>query len=197
MGAELDPALLESVKKKESPRFASVRRGFDPAQVNEFLSAIASRVEALEKELHELQVTGDVPPEGADTEEVSPSSPAGDASDEGDASDGSTTRIARLAEVGVREVERMLAEAKAEAVTIVSDAKRDADRLAREAKGEAKRSVDEAQAFLNKVEEDAGRMVSDLAGRRRQMLEEFRTMQERLVSVAKELDELVNPEAGS
>ena len=114
MGPEVDPPLVEVIEKRPGQRFASVRRGVNPAQVDAFLVKIASRIDALETELH--QEPAEVSPEGEDL--IVPHSPAEDAAE------GYTERIARLGMVvGVREVKRMLAEAKAEAATIVSEAK--------------------------------------------------------------------------
>jgi len=115
MGTEVDPPLVEVIEKRPGQRFASVRRGVNPAQVDAFLVKIASRIDALETELH--QEPAEVSPEGEDVARVPAPAPAEDTSD------GYTERIARLGDVGEREVKRMLAEAKAEAATIVSEAK--------------------------------------------------------------------------
>jgi vacuolar-type H+-ATPase subunit H len=189
MGTEIDPPLVEVLKKKPGQRFASVRRGVDAAQVDAFLVKIASRIDALEAELQGVPVTPEVQPEG--TGLTVPYFPV-------EAEEGSgerySERIARLGMVGVREVEKMLAEAKAEAATIVSEAKGEADRITNDAQSEATRSVDDARAYLSQVEEDARKIPSDAAERRRRMIEEMRTMQESLQSIAKDLDMAVNPE---
>lgn len=187
MNAEFDLSLVEINNKKQGRRFDSVRRGYDTAQVDAFLVRIASRIEALEEELHQFRVAAEVPTHGADLGQDLAASPAGDASD------AYTKGITRLVAAGVREVEKMLAEAKAEAAGIVSEAGIEADRITRDAKSVATRSVDEARASLNQVEEDARRALSDVAERRRQMIEELRNMQEHLVSVAQDLDLMLDP----
>jgi len=187
MGAELDPPLAESVKKERSPRFATVRRGYDRAEVDDFLIAIASRIEALETELQHERVTAEVSPQGTDLAQALPPSPAGDAPER------YTERIARLGAVAECEVERMRAETKAEAATILAEGRSEADRIRSDAEGGAKRSIEEARAFLTQVEVDAGRMLSGVAERRRQNLEELQKMQEHLLSVARDLDLVLNP----
>jgi DivIVA domain-containing protein len=187
MGVELDPPLAESDKKKRNQRFASVRRGYDPTQVDDFLMTIASRIEALETEMHQEPISAEATPQGTDPAEVLPR-PAAE-----NGSEGYTQRIARLGAVGEREIERMLAEAKAEAPTIVAEARSEADRIMKDAQSEARRSVEEARAFLTQVDVDARGMLSGVTERRRQMIEELRKMQEHLVSVAQELDLVVNP----
>ena len=158
-------------RASQNERFASVRRGYYPAQVDAFLVAIASRIRALEAELHDLRVT--------------PSHPAEDAPED------PAKRITMLGEVAEREVQEMIEEARAEAATIVSEAGIEADRITRDAERAATRAVDEASMHLTKVEEEARRIPSDVAERRRQMIEETQAMQERLVRIAKELDLMV------
>jgi DivIVA domain-containing protein len=172
MSVELDPPYVASRKKKRSRRFGSVRHGYDPGEVDDFLGTIASRLEKLESELHEVHTAEATPP--ADPEAY-------------------TQRITRLTEVGVREVEKMLAESKAEAATIVSEAQSEADRIRRDAQQVAERSVDEARAFLSQVEVDAKMMRADVAERRRQMTEELQRMQGHLVNVAHDLNIVLNP----
>jgi DivIVA domain-containing protein len=171
MSTEVAPPLVETLKKKPNRRFASVKGGFDAEQVDAFLVAIASSIEALETKSHELEVTA--PP------------PAGDAAE------GITKGIERIGEVVEREIKRMLAEARAEAATIVSEAGDAADGIRKDAEGDAARSVEEASMHLTQVEADARRIPSDAAERRRQMIEETQKMQERLLRIATELDLVV------
>jgi cell division septum initiation protein DivIVA len=184
MGAEPSPALAEILKKKRGRRFASVRRGLDTTQVDEFLVTISSRIEALETELRQAGSS-----EGA--KDAPPPPP-----EEGEGSGDATGRIARLAAVGEREIDTMLGEANAEAATIATEARGQADRIRAEARAEARRSVEEARGFLTQVEADAGTMLSGVAQRRREMMEELERMQERLLAVAEQLDHLLDPSGG-
>jgi hypothetical protein len=70
---------------------------------------------------------------------------------------------------------------------------READRVRSDAEGWAKQSVEEARAFLSQVKEDAGSMVSGVAERRQQMVEELHRMQDHLLSIARDLDVVFNP----
>ncbi len=186
MGAELDPQLVESDKTERSRRFATVRRGYDPSAVDDFLKEVASNIEALETELHKDPATAGVAPEGTDPAQVL-------SSGVGDTPEPYMQRIARLGAAAEREIERMLAETKAEAATIIAEAKSEADRIRIDAEGGAGRSVEEARAFLTQVEEDAGRMLSGVVERRGQMIQELQKMQEQLLSVTKDLDRVLNP----
>jgi cell division septum initiation protein DivIVA len=171
MSTEVAPPLAETLKKKPNKRFASVKGGVDAAQVDAFLVAIASSIEALEAKSHELEV---IPPPPAE-----------------DAAEGSSKAIERIGEVVEREIEKMLAEARGEAATMVSQAGEEADGLRKAAEGDAARSLEEARMHLTQVDADARRIPSDAAERRQQMIEETQKMQERLLRIATELDLVV------
>ena len=165
MGVEIDPQLVENLKEK---RFPTVKHGCDPEQVDAFLVTVASSIESLSALLEEAKAA-----------------PSGSA-------DARSRRLERMGEVTEREVGKMLAESKAEAVAIRSKAETEANRIKNEARNEARVAVDEVQAFLDQVDEDARRIPAAAEERRRQMIEETRTMQERLLGIAKALDGLLD-----
>jgi cell division septum initiation protein DivIVA len=190
MGLELDPSLVESVtKKKRGQRFASVRHGLDTNGVDDFLVTIASRIEALEAELHEVRATVEDPSRAADLEQALPPPPALVE----EVPDHAIGRIARLGVVGEREISRMLGDAKAEAATIVAEARSEADRIRADAQAGARRSVEEARAFIGQMQADAGMMLSDVAEQRRTVRAELLRMQRHLVNVANDLDLVLKP----
>ena len=176
MVAEPEPPLVEIIKKRHGTMFDTVRRGYAPSQVDVFLVSIKTGIDARQEELRELR---------SPAVDVGRGEPLDDASD-------SSKRIARLVEVGEREVEQMREEANAEAAKIRADAKREADRITREARDEATKAVDDVQAFLDQVDEDTRRIPEEAEEQRRQMIEETRAMQERLMKVAQALDSVLN-----
>ena len=171
MRAELDPSLVESVKGKRDEGFPSVRRGYDPAQVDAFLLAIVARIEALRDELNDHLAAASDP----GTEAV----PA---------------RVARMVEAGERAIEQIVADAKAEAAAIAFEARSEADRTTRDAQADAKRSLEDAGVFLDQVEEDARTLVANADARRGEMVDEVRGMQERLLRVTRALELVLDPE---
>jgi cell division septum initiation protein DivIVA len=188
MGIELDPSLVESVKKKKrGRRFASVRHGLDTNGVDDFLVTIASRIEALESALREARTTVEDPSQTADLEQVPPPVEVEEVPDH------AIGRIARLGVVGEREIGRMLGEAKAEAALIVVDARTEADRIRADAQAEARRSVDEARVFIGQMQADAGMMLSNVAEQRRSVSAELLRMQQHIVNVANDLDLVLKP----
>ena len=174
MAAEPEPPLAEIIKKRHGTMFETARRGYAPSQVDVFLVSVKMGIDAREQELLELR---------------SPSEDTGSGPEE--ASD-SSQRVARLLDVGEREVEQMREEANAEAAKIRADAQREAERITREARSEATRAVDEVQAFLDEVDADARKTTAEAEEQRRQMIEETRAMQERLMKVAKALDSVLD-----
>ena len=176
MVAEPEPPLVEIIKKRHGTMFETVRRGYDSSQVDVFLASVSASIDAREQELRDLR---------SPREDVRRDSGGGEVSD-------SSKRIARLVEVGEREVEQMREEANAEAAKIRADAKREADRITREARDEATKAVDDVQAFLDQVDEDTRRIPEEAEEQRRQMIEETRAMQERLMKVAQALDSVLD-----
>ena len=75
---------------------------------------------------------------------------------------------------------------------IRSDAETEADRITNEARDEARVAIDEVQAFLDRVDEETRTIPAAAEERRRQMTEETRMMQERLLSIAKALDSVLD-----
>jgi cell division septum initiation protein DivIVA len=191
MGAELEPPLVEILEKDQGRRFRRVRHGSDREQVDAFLVAIASSIEALETELDRSRARPQIPSGGEDL--VAPPPPAKEPSE------GSTERIEKLAAAVERDIERMLEDAKTQAATTVSEAREEADRITSDARDAARQSIDEARSFLMHTERDAEEMQSGAAERRRQMMQELLKMRELLVSVAQALEvvrETIGPEPG-
>src|SRR6059058_5769881 len=58
MKNDLDLPLLPSAEQIRRREFATVRRGYDPDQVREYLQGVAGQVETLERELHDQRKEG-------------------------------------------------------------------------------------------------------------------------------------------
>ena len=148
------------------PTFGSVRRGYDPSEVDAFLAQVAST-------LHILQARS----RDAARDEV-----------RADVSDRLAERFARIVAVQEQEVEKLLAEAHAEADAMVTEAEREADRIRRDARDAAERSVEDADAFREQAAVDADDLRSGLDERRRAMLEELPQIQQRLRTFLRDLE---------
>lgn len=189
MASELDPPLpdppiTDGVERMPPRAFATARRGLDPKQVDEFLDAVASRLEGLQTELAEAQLAAENAGDRAPDQEADAEVSHGGGLDQ---------RMRSLTGVLEREAASMLDQARTEATRIIADAKDEAAWLRTDAQREAERSIEEARASLEKADEEARRMLVDITTRRQQMLEGLQLMQERLLGAAKDLDDTLNP----
>src|SRR2546427_12482437 len=75
MSADLDLPLVPSADQIRRREFASVRRGYDPDQVRDYLAQVANQVESMERELGEARLAAEAPavlPAAAPVEEAAP-----------------------------------------------------------------------------------------------------------------------------
>jgi DivIVA domain-containing protein len=189
------------------PTFGTVRRGYDPAQVLEYLSRVADQVEALESEVRRLQAE-----RGQRSVAPGEQAPAGQ-----DGYEGVGARVADLMRTFDHDVERLRQEAEAEAGRIVAEARSEADRIKQEAErlhgeaaAEAERIQVEARTEANKVRLDAqcqaeevrvqaaealreaqkesDKVLSSLASRRQALLGELRGIHDHMLATTKDLE---------
>jgi DivIVA domain-containing protein len=144
------------------PTFGSVRRGYDPTEVDAFLAQVASSIQILETRLRQAT---------QDTLEDTPD----------DDTDRLAERFARVLAIQEHEAESLLTEAHAEAGTMVAGAKREADRIRNDGRDAAERSVDDAHAFRERAADEADHLRADLAERHREMIESLPQIRQRLL----------------
>jgi DivIVA domain-containing protein len=149
------------------PTFGSVRRGYDPSEVDAFLAQVASSIKILETRSREA-ARGETPD---------------------DVTDRLTERFAKIVALQEREVETLLTEAHAEAATTVAEAKQEADRILCDARDAAERSVEDAHASRERSAAEADDLRSGLAERRREMIESLPQFQQRLLMFLQEVEE--------
>ena len=182
-----DPPITEDAEQVPTRVFATARRGFDRKQVDDFLDALALRLEGLEGELAETQLAAEAAHESADDEG------AVEPTDAEVPEDGLDPRMRSLVAVVERETASMLAQARTGATKVIADARDEAAWLRADAQKEAGRSIEAARSSLEKADEEARRMLLDITARRQQMLEGPQLMQERLLGAAQDLDNTLNP----
>jgi DivIVA domain-containing protein len=151
------------------PTFGSVRRGYDPKEVDAFLNQVASNMRILEARSRQA---------------------AGEAS--GDGADLLPERFAKLLAVQEREVETLLTDAHMEAATMVAEAKREADRIRSVGRVVAERSVVEARALLERAAEEVDRLRSDLAERRQQFIQRFPEIQHSVLTFLQDVEVMLD-----
>ena len=148
------------------PTFGSVRRGYDPSEVDTFLAQVASSIQ-----IHETRLRHAAP----DTPD--------------DVTDRIAKRLARVLAILESEAEALLTEAHVEAATMVAEAKREAERIRSDGRDAAGRSIGEAHAFRERAAMEADHLRSDLAERRREIIEGLPQIQQRLLVLLQDVEE--------
>jgi DivIVA domain-containing protein len=204
---DLDLPLLPSAEQIRRREFATVRRGYDPDQVREYLQGVAGQVETLERELRgprkETKAQGSATPGGppappvttgqvmapatpaATTPAPSMPSPAAPAQDPYEVI---AKRFAGVLATADKEATAALAEAKAEADRILQEARSEADRIKLDAQGRAEQAKQQGTDSLAEAKREAERILGSLSERREVLVTQMHDMQSKLLSVAKELE---------
>lgn len=156
---ESDQTPLESPDRIRVPRFKTVRRGFDPGEVMEYLVWVGEHVEALESRVQHLQAEShnDAHGVGAHMADL--------------------VRTFDIVERLRREADRLVAEAKAEA-----------ERIRVDTQFEAEAARADAQRTLRDAQREADKILSELASRREAVLGEFRAIREDMLDAARGLE---------
>src|SRR5918995_2712296 len=133
-----------------TPSFDTVRRGFAPDQVAEYLQRVATLVLSLEARLSE--VTSELLETKRERDEARA---AAEASAGRDPNDGASVRVTELVQTFDHEVTGLLRDAEVEAERLRSDVRLEASRILALAREEARRVLAEADAEANRMRTDA------------------------------------------
>jgi DivIVA domain-containing protein len=204
---DLDLPLLPSAEQIRRREFATVRRGYDPDQVREYLQGVAGQVETLERELRgprkETKAQGSATPGGPPAPPVTtgqvmtPATPAATtpaptmpspAAPAQDPYEVIAKRFAGVLATADKEATAALAEAKAEADRILQEARSEADRIKLDAQGRAEQAKQQGTDSLAEAKREAERILGSLSERREVLVTQMHDMQSKLLSVAKELE---------
>ena len=186
--SDLDLPLLPSAEQIRRREFATLRRGYDPDQVRDYLEAVAVQVETLEKDLKEAR--RQLEAKAAEPAVSTPAAPAGDPYDR------ISKRFAGLLATADREASRIVDEAKTEADRVVIEAKTQADRIRTDAQSRAEQDRQEGHEVMESARDEADRILAGLGARRDLLVGQLQEMQSRLLSVAKDLEVVVESPAG-
>ena len=178
---ELDIAVLPSAEQIRRREFATIRRGYDPDQVRDYLYAVAEQLERLERELREA--------ESSATHRPSAPVPANVAAQpSADPYEVFAKKVAGLLGTADKEAERLVEEAKSDSSRIIEEARAEADRIQLDAQANAEEARAEGERMLEAARAEAERALSGLAGRRQVLMDQLQTMQTRLLSAAQDLN---------
>jgi DivIVA domain-containing protein len=211
MTNDLDLPLLPSAEQIRRREFATVRRGYDPDQVREYLQGVAGQVETLERELRgqrkETKAQGSATPGGPPAPPVTggqvmtPATPAATtpaptmpspAAPAQDPYEVIAKRFAGVLATADKEATAALAEAKAEADRILQEARSEADRIKLDAQGRAEQAKQQGTDSLAEAKHEAERILGSLSERREALVTQMHDMQSKLLAVAKELESSID-----
>lgn len=185
----LDLPVLMSEEHIRRREFVVGRRGYDTAQVREFLEHVADQVRQLETMVQTARAQGEAAARAASTVRTDPYGKLADrVAGVLRAADQEADGIRREAK---KDAERILAEARADAERILADAEAAAEELRTEAQAAAEEMRTDAQAALREAREQANRTIDGLSTKREALVGQLSAMQERLVVVARDLESAI------
>ncbi len=191
MATEIDLPFLPSAAQIRRREFASVRRGYDPDQVRDYLAQVAEQVENLEQELNESKLQPADGPKG-DRQARLPGPTSSD-----DPYERLSKRLTTLLATADKEAEGILAEAKADASRMLNEARSEADKIRVDAQARAEEARQQGNELLERAKQEADRVLLGLSERRETLVQHLQDMQTRLVGVAKELEVAIEDPKGA
>jgi len=192
--SDLDLPLLPSAEQIRRRKFATVKRGYDPDQVHEYLNQVAIQVETLETDLRDERMSASSRPgeTAVATPKAAPAPPAPAAAAAAASVEAAyeqlSKRFATVLQAADTEAQALIANARAESAKLLDDARVEADKIRLDAQANAEASRAKSAAELERAREEADRVLGGLEQRREAMLAQMHDMQSRLLSVAKEFD---------
>jgi DivIVA domain-containing protein len=189
--AELDLPLLPSAEQIRRREFATIRRGYDPEQVRDYLKQVAAQVETLEGQLREARLemeSAHQPATAAETPAEPQPEPQPEPAPAADPYEQLAGRLSELIRAADGQAKKILTEAQAEATRQMTEARAEADRVRTDAQSQAEEARQHGDEVLHQAKAEAERVLSTLSSRREHLVEQLQQMQSRLLGVAQELE---------
>ena len=186
--SDLDLPLLPSAEQIRRREFATVRRGYDPEQVRDYLGQVAAQVETLEHDLNGGTAGDELParPTG-----ISVLGQIADGLDPIEVSESPYERVARrfavVFETADTEAEEILSRARDEATRVLTEARAEADRIRVDAQARAEEARQEGREALERATLDAEGTMEVLQTRRASLAAQLEGMRTTLLAVADDL----------
>ncbi len=178
--SDLDLPLLPSADQIRRREFATVRRGYDPDQVRDYLFQVADQVQILERDVREVRMSSDS--RAASTEPSAPPAAAEDPYEQ------LALRLAGVIRSADSEAQKIVDEAKVECARMLEQARTEADRIRVDAQARAEEARQQGTEALEEARREAETILGGLASRRENLVAQMQEMQSRLLSVAEGLE---------
>lgn len=151
---ELDLPPSAMADRISQPKFNTVRRGYDPGQVLEYLTRVADHVQVLEGRVGELESELKVAHEQGDKPLENQTS-GNETRERIDPIEAASARVTELIKAFDRDVGGLHREAEAEAARIVDEARSEAERIGLSAQGSREETQAEAAAIVDEARGEA------------------------------------------
>jgi DivIVA domain-containing protein len=184
---ELDLPLLPSAEQIRRREFATIRRGYDPEQVRDYLRQVAAQVETLERQVREARLEVESVRSSAPQPEPEVQ-PEVQATPEVDAYEELAVRLADLIRAADGQAGKIMSEAQTEASRQMNESRAEADRIRTDAQSQAEEARQQGDEVLHHAKVEAERVLSTLSTRREHLVDQLQQMQSRLLGVAQELE---------
>lgn len=176
---ELDLPVLISAEQIRRREFVTIRRGYDPDQVRDYLEQIADQVTRMASMIRDARLeaaaAGSAPP----MPRIDPYEQLGG-------------RVASVIREADRAAEGLRADAQEEAERLLREARVDSDRIRTDAQASAEAMRSEADHALRDARERSERTIAGLSTQRDALIRQLSQMQERLMDVARDLESAID-----
>jgi len=174
----LDLPVLASAEQIRRREFATVRRGYDPDQVREYLARLADQVEHSEALIRTARLEAEAAARAASEPRADPYREL-------------AARVADVLRGADDAAARTIREAKEEAERILREARADADRIRADAEARADETRAQANRALQDAREHAEGTIAGLSTKREELVGQLAQMQQRLLGVARDLESAI------
>ncbi|MEX0991529.1 MAG: DivIVA domain-containing protein [Actinomycetota bacterium] len=200
---ELDLPVVPSADQIRKREFASVRRGYDPDQVRDYLKQIGDQIELMEEQLKEARTRAQAALAAASDSRSAMQAALDRAKEaerrpvvEEDPYKAVAEKMADVMRSAEAKSDELLANAQRQSADMAQEARAEADRIRIDAQEKAEGIRGEADLELTKAKEEADRLLSGLHSRRDALMGELEHMRERMLQMARSLGEVASPPEG-
>ncbi len=200
---ELDLPVVPSADQIRKREFASVRRGYDPDQVRDYLKQIGDQIELMEEQLKESRTQVSTAKAAASDARAAMQAALDRAAKaerrpavEEDPYKAVAEKMADVMRAAEAKADELMHNAQRQATDMAEEARSEADRVRIDAQETAEAIRGEADQELNKAKEEAERLLSGLNSRRDALMAELEHMRERMLQMARSLGEVATPPEG-
>jgi DivIVA domain-containing protein len=175
---ELDLPVLASADQIRRREFVTIRRGYDPQQVREFLERVAVQVQQMEAMIREARLEAEAAHRASAEPRVDPYEQL-------------SARFTDVIRSADEAAERVRREGREDGERMISEARADADRIRTDAQAKAEEARASADRALREARDQADRTIAGLSTRREALVGQLAQMQVRLLGVAEQLESAI------